>query len=209
MDSEFKKTTNNKNSLLLAGGFVLIIGALISGFYLGKHNPEKQGLSEQTLAEQKLVEQKQHTLAQQVEAERATAIQDVSPANNTDGDNYLVSTGVAGHVAERLEKTKQWLAAAVDNHYSIQLFMARTRNLNKVEAFLQDVPETLDFTKIYIYETVINGRAWYSVLYNDFVTQDNAIDTLAALPSSLKASDPYLRRVSALKKDMTKVVAGK
>ena len=79
--------------------------------------------------------------------------------------------------------------------------MARTSDADKVEAFLNDVPETLDFTKIYIYETVINGRAWYSVLYSDFATQDEAIAKLDALPASLKASDPYLRRVSAIKKD--------
>jgi len=82
--------------------------------------------------------------------------------------------------------------------------MARSSDADKVEAFLRDVPETLDFTKIYIYETVINGRAWYSVLYNDFATQDDAIAKLDELPASLKASDPYLRRISALKKDVAR-----
>ena len=81
------------------------------------------------------------------------------------------------------------------------MFTARTSDANKVEAFLQNTPAMLDFTRIYIYETRINGRSWYSVLYNDFATQDNAIDNLEQLPSSLKASDPYLRRISALKKD--------
>ena len=79
--------------------------------------------------------------------------------------------------------------------------MARTSDANKVEAFLQDAPVMLDFSRIYIYETVVNGRLWYSVLYNDFATQGNAIGMLEQLPSSLKFSDPYLRRISALKKD--------
>jgi len=79
--------------------------------------------------------------------------------------------------------------------------MARTSDADKVEAFLQEAPETLDFTKIYIYETVVNGRTWYSVLYNDFASQNSAIDKLDQLPASLKASAPYLRRVSALIKD--------
>jgi septal ring-binding cell division protein DamX len=81
--------------------------------------------------------------------------------------------------------------------------MARTSDADKVEAFLRNAPETLDFTKIYIYETVINGRSWYSVLYSDFATQESAIEKLDRLPSSLKASDPYLRRISALKKEST------
>ncbi len=108
---------------------------------------------------------------------------------------------VTGKINERIENTRQWLNDAADNHYSIQLFMARTSDADKVEAFLDEVPETLDFAEIYIYETVINGRAWYSVLYSDFATQDSAIEKLGNLPSSLKANDPYLRRVSALKKD--------
>ena len=108
---------------------------------------------------------------------------------------------VTGNIGERIKQTRQWLAEAADNHYSIQLFMARTSDADKVEAFLEDVPETLDFTKIYIYETVINRRAWYSVLYSDFATQSNAINKLNKLPASLKASDPYLRRISAVKKD--------
>ncbi len=114
---------------------------------------------------------------------------------------------VYGLLEKRVEMTKQWLMAAAASHYSIQLFMARTSEADKVEAFLRELPETLDFTKIYIYETVINGRAWYSVLYNDFTTQDDAIDKLDQLPSSLKASGPYLRRVSALKKEITRNAA--
>jgi DamX protein len=107
-------------------------------------------------------------------------------------------------IDERIEKTRQWLSTAVDTHYSIQLFTARTSDADRVEAFLKASPETLDFEKIFIYETVINGRAWFSVMYNDFATQDEAIETLEQLPSSLKASDPYLRRIYALKKDSTR-----
>ena len=106
-----------------------------------------------------------------------------------------------------LEITRQWLHETAGNHYSIQLFLARTIDADKVEAFLRDTPATLDFTRVYLYETVINGRAWYGVLYNDFDTRDKAIETLRTLPSSLKASDPYLRRISTLKKDQVKMTA--
>ena len=116
---------------------------------------------------------------------------------NNNRQNQTMRSGIA----ERLENTKQWLAEAIDNHYSIQLFLARTGSADKVEAFLENVPETLDVTKIYIYETVINGHEWYSVLYNDFATHSNAIESLDNLPPSLKASGAYLRRIGALKKD--------
>jgi MSHA biogenesis protein MshM len=185
-DSEFKKTVDIKKIILLMSGLVLIVGALIGGYYLGKQEPAAQSLPENT---------------PQVEAIKPEAIKSL-PSNKKPPEEKLLA--VSSLVADRIKKTEQWLVDAVDNHYSIQLFMARTSDADKVEDFLQDAPKTLDFKEIYIYETVVNGRAWYSVLYNDFATQDSAIDKLDQLPSSLKASDPYLRRISALKKDMAR-----
>ena len=75
----------------------------------------------------------------------------------------------------------KWLSLAQDDHYSIQLFTARTSDADKVEDFLGKAPEILDFSRIYIYETLVNGRSWYSVLYSDFATQSDAIENLEQL----------------------------
>jgi type II secretory pathway predicted ATPase ExeA len=189
-DSEFRKMVDNKKVLALAVATVLIPSALIVGYFIGKQNLEDKDPREQNDISASLQ-------APIVEVEQAT------PEDSNFINNRIPTAlaGVAGLVTERIEKTKQWLAGAQDNHYSIQLFMARTSDADKVEEFLQNVPEMLDFSRIYIYETVVNGRQWYSVLYSDFTTQDDAIENLEQLPSSLKANDPYLRRVSALKKD--------
>ena len=197
LDSEFKSTVNNKKIVWVAGGVLLIMVALASGFYLGLQN---NGMDD--LANIRNGLNSQETDGQQV-GMTATEIKPVEvTANNQVFDgNTAGSTGADRLIAERVQSTERWLSEAADNHYSIQLFMARTSDADKVEDFLQDAPETLDFTKIYIYETVINGRLWYSVLYRDFATQDEAIEMLHQMPSSLRASDPYLRRVSALKKD--------
>ena len=234
LDSEFKKigfNGINKNSLYLAGGFLLLVGALITGYYMGSHNPENQilpgmagsrAMQEQrsgvpilpgtagsrVMQEQRsavpnreVPEQLKQALPANVEqVVVAPAVSTQNPISiNDNRQNNVVPSGIA----ERLKKTKKWLAEAVDNHYSIQLFMARISKADKVEAFLQDAPKTLDFTRIYIYETVINGQEWYSVLYNEFVTHSEAIESLDSLPLSLKASGAYLRRISALKKDKT------
>ena len=191
-DSEFKKLGGNKKTFYVVGGVLLISVALITGFYLGRQDntdaervDNKVAVAGEVSAgkgKQNIVLDTELHAAATDEKDSADAVQRVL-------------------TAERINSTQQWLDIAADSNYSIQLFMARTSDADKVEAFLQSVPETLDFTKIYIYETVINGRAWYSVLYNDFDTQDKAIETLDLLPPSLKASDPYLRRMSALKKD--------
>jgi type II secretory pathway predicted ATPase ExeA len=182
-DSEFKKSPDGRKVAMLAAGVLVIIGVLIAGIYIGKQGTEKHNAAE--------------------DAHRVIVPQAVSavPETNVVEAEIKAQKMVPENIRERVQQTQKWLATAPDNNYSIQLFMARTINADKVEAFLEEVPETLDFAKIYIYETVINGRAWYSVLYSDFATQDAAIEKLGNLPSSLKASDPYLRRISALKKD--------
>lgn len=189
-DSEFRKPSNKPALFWLIGGVLLLGAALVAGFYLGKQGPEAPVLSKQ--------EQVTVTSAGEIPAETGLT------SDAADEPQLTSSKLLPELIAERIEKTTVWLASAEDGHYSIQLFMARTSDADKVESFLADTPEMLDFTKIYIYETVVNGRAWYSVLYNDFATQDSAIETLDKLPSALKASDPYLRRISSLKKDITR-----
>ena len=177
-DSEFKKSNNGKKIAIVSGAALIIISVLMAGIYIGKQDVEE--------------------IAPLVAAPQMQS--PVTESSNVKTEVKAKKT-VTGNINERIEKTHQWLNNAADNHYSIQLFMARTSDADKVEAFLDEAPETLDFAEIYIYETVISGRTWYSVLYSDFATQDNAIEKLGNLPSSLKASDPYLRRISALKKD--------
>jgi len=177
-DSEFKKDFDGKKIVIASGAALLMAGVLIAGIYIGKQNTSDAVFLTPPPQDQQLIAGNS-TVAPAVKAQK------------------VVST----NIDERIRQTRQWLNNASDNNYSIQLFMARTGDANKVEAFLEDVPETLDFTKIYIYETVVNGRAWYSVLYSDFASQEEAIEKLGNLPFSLKASDPYLRRISALKKD--------
>jgi len=193
-DSEFKKVGDNKNLIYIVVGAVLVAGALIGGIYIGKqNNPEQIAVVSEDLQAKPIVTT---TVKPEQVVSKPVVVNNVS-------ENKVSQESMA-LTQDRIKDTQQWLNIADDNHYSIQLFMARTSDADKVEAFLQEAPETLDFTKIYIYETVINGRAWYSVLYNDFATQDLAIQTLDTLPGSLKASDPYLRRASALKKDVFK-----
>jgi MSHA biogenesis protein MshM len=184
-DSEFKKIVNKKKLTWILGSLVLFIAALAAGYFIGKQNPTEPAQA-----------------MQRPPLEAATPVVDQATVDNTQAE--VISEQPSGLITDRIDETGRWLESTADDHYSIQLFMARTSDADNVESFLNDVPETLDSTKVYIYETVINGRAWYSVLYDDFATQENAINKLDQLPASLKASDPYLRRISALKKDIAR-----
>ena len=105
---------------------------------------------------------------------------------------------------KRLSATKNWFAVASDKHYSIQLFVTRLDDAEGVNRFLRDLPETLDFEQIYIYETLISGVEMYSVLYGDFASRQESGEMLRSLPIELQESQPFLRRVSALRKDLVR-----
>ena len=209
-DSEFKSVDSNKTIIWVIAILFLLFAALALGIIIGQNSNDDAIAINRTAEIDNVgpgvtsngralaVPGDQHRDADTITANISTSDSVVSTAADKEMD--VTTTGL---IAERIEKTQQWLSSAADTNYSIQLFTARTSDADKVEAFLEDVPETLDFEKIFIYETVINGRAWFSVIYNDFTTQDEAIQTLEQLPSSLKASDPYLRRIYALKKDST------
>ena len=134
-DSEFKRGFSGKKIAMVSGGVLLVVGVLIAGIYIGKQNPEKLNMIEaDTPAAKSQVEP--------TPVETSAAVPAASPAKSA----QIV---VSGNIDERIKQTQQWLTGASDNNYSIQLFMARTSDADKVEAFLEDVPETLDFTEIY------------------------------------------------------------
>jgi MSHA biogenesis protein MshM len=102
----------------------------------------------------------------------------------------------------RLTETMRWLREAEDNHYSIQLFMTRIDDAAAVEGFLRNVPERLDYDKIYVYETRVGDSRMYGVLYADYASKENAQSVLFSLPEDVRNNKPFLRRIRALRKDV-------
>ncbi len=198
-DSDFRAGGDNKKAYSLFGGLMILMLTLGTGYFIGQHSMNVATKNPQIVVannQSNIIEKQNRTMSSQhLSVQKETSTRVVINENN----QPVITTSKL--IVKRLEDTRKWLAEAEDYNYSIQLFTARTSDAKKVEAFLQDAPLTLDFNNIFIYETVINGRLWYSVMYDEFATQDAAIEKLDQLPLSLKASDPYLRRIGALKKD--------
>ena len=141
--------------------------------------------------------------------EKQIAIESPEPQVKTVADTAaaVVSTKktvVDSPLEKRLMATDQWLSVAPETHYSIQLFVTRVVDAAGVEEFLDGLPEMLDFERIYIYETMIEGVEMYSVLYGDFPSRQESREMLRRLPVELQESQPFLRRVSALRKDLVR-----
>ena len=124
------------------------------------------------------------------------------PADAVVSDALPQTMEAYDRISARVENTIEWLSTAADDHYSIQLFMTQIADVTALEEFLSDPSDLLDFEKIYVYETKIGGSRMYSVLYSDFDSRQTANSMLQNLPANMRASKPFLRRVSALRKDL-------
>ena len=208
-DSEFKQVSNKKIYLAI-GGLVLLLSTLAVGIFIGQQNSIEKSIENMStgagINEEARIEVKEKTIIEAVKIDAAKNVIEKNSVSPTFSEARQISVeeifvNTSGLTTERLADTQQWLVDAVDEHFSIQLFMAHISDEERIESFLEEGSETLDFNKIYIYETVINGHNWYNVFYNNFATQREAIDMLNSLPLSIRASKPYLRRVSILKKE--------
>jgi type II secretory pathway predicted ATPase ExeA len=206
-DSDFSRTFSLK-PMLKAGGLII---ALLLALWLGSMlpgwiNPGGDGAavkmppdSKQAVSGNADIGVQPALTANTVETPERVA----KPVARNGNDEAVMESGIKSSLLDqRLNETEKWLGAVADDHYSIQLFMTQIADVTALEEFLSDLSDLLDFEKIYVYETRIGGSRMYSVLYNDFDSRNTARSILQNLPAEMKASKPFLRRVSALRKDL-------
>lgn len=178
IDSDFKKTLNVRRWLVVAAVALGLGGALWLGTMIGQVESEKPVV--------------------EVKYEREAAAPVSAQAATLESE-----TTVTGSPLEsRLQATENWLAVVPESHYSIQLLMTRVEDVQGIEKLLSEWPEMLELEQVYVYETVIDQRDNYSMLYGDFESYQAALAQLRSLPAELKSSQPFLRRVSAVRKDL-------
>jgi type II secretory pathway predicted ATPase ExeA len=206
-DSDFTRPVSLK-PILKAGGFIVVLllslwlGSMLPGWLnsgggdaalvIPADGKQSRSGNVDVGTEQRLTTHAEEIPDRAVEAELVKG-RDVAVIKNTINPTLL---------DQRLNETAKWLGAVADDHYSIQLFMTKVTDVTALEEFLRDPSDLLDFEKIYVYETRIGGSRMYSVLYNDFDSRNTARSILQNLPAEMKASKPFLRRVSALRKDL-------
>ena len=96
-------------------------------------------------------------------------------------------------------RTSRWIQERNPNHYSIQLIGAR--NQTNLQKFAEYHGEALAGMPVYILEGSHEGQPWYSLYVGDFEDADSADRTLKALPSALRDSGPWIRRISNIRGD--------
>jgi septal ring-binding cell division protein DamX len=100
----------------------------------------------------------------------------------------------------RLAATKDWLAQADKNLYSIQLFGAD--NPAQLKYHLSEISKFVEINDIFVYRTIAKQKPSLTVLYGSFNDRRAALDALAKLPPALKANRPVLRTMQGIRAEI-------
>jgi type II secretory pathway predicted ATPase ExeA len=207
-DSDFARTVNYRPALMTGGVIVALLFAVWIGYMIPGWFKQLEARTVEVLTPADVSQALPESTGQQagrvpVEISKVEAANEISFAQAPMLEPDIAEVRVQPTLLDRrLSETEKWLLDVEDDHYSIQLFMTRIADAKAVEEFLRDPSDLLDFEKIYVYETRIGGSRMYSVLYSDFDSRQTARSMLQNLPANMRASKPFLRRVSALRKDL-------
>lgn len=96
--------------------------------------------------------------------------------------------------------TKDWLAQADKNPYSIQLLGAD--NAIQLKHHLNVIRKYIEINDIFVYRTIAKQKPSLTVLYGSFNDRRAAQEALAKLPASLKAYKPVLRTLQGIRAEI-------
>ena len=94
---------------------------------------------------------------------------------------------------------ESWLLDQESSYYTLQVLGVRNE-----ESLLNFVKEhkLLQNQNVAYYQTVYKGKQWYPLLYGVYPTKSDAADAVKELPDKIQKSIPWLRRMSAVQKEV-------
>ena len=111
-----------------------------------------------------------------------------------------------GDLRSWLQRSRGWLRSDSARGFSIQLLTVdRDRHsAERLADFVANLPSNLDFANFFIYETEVDGRPVFAVLYNSYPDLRTANAAVNALPKPLRRWQPFVRTVSRIRQDIDK-----
>lgn len=95
----------------------------------------------------------------------------------------------------RLVATRDWLQAANDQHFSIQLLLTDFARRANLEKFLRERQSAGEVEDYFVFETRIRSNIWYGVLYKEYPSFAAAKAALEELAEEFRYHQPFIRNV--------------
>jgi type II secretory pathway predicted ATPase ExeA len=114
------------------------------------------------------------------------------------------SAAVPSNLPPLLEKhltaSQPWLATAPPERWFLQLLTTVAGRPDLVEEFLGRIQNAGgEMNKVRVYLSSLSGTPRYGVIYGDYVSRQDAVTDLDALPPAIKSRNPYARQVKQLR----------
>ncbi len=112
-------------------------------------------------------------------------------------EETLVPVGEAlGPLTEaRLVATRDWLQAANEQHFSIQLLLTDFARRANLEYFLRERQAAGEVDDYFVFERRVRSNVWYGVLYKEYTTFGAAQAALEELREEFRYYQPFIRNV--------------
>jgi type II secretory pathway predicted ATPase ExeA len=112
-----------------------------------------------------------------------------------------IQPDIGSHFAARSSAARAWLSSDTGARYTIQIMTSDSDASSPVERYLQASTRLAHLDELYIVPTHINGLRRWSVLYGSFDNYAAAQQALQNIPPALQGHGPYLRSLTAVKKE--------
>jgi len=106
-----------------------------------------------------------------------------------------------------MEATRRWLNSDAADAYSVQLMVAGSDE--QLRNNLKALPKFVEINDIYMYRREAYGRPMINVLWGSFQSRQEAQDELDELPRSWRASRPYVRTLSSIRAELSRISASR
>jgi len=103
----------------------------------------------------------------------------------------------------RLTVSQQWLASS--HHDTVTIQILGTSDREQLIAQLTRLIQLVELDNLYVYETLVNQRPFYTVLFGSFVSRRDANLALKQLPADLQKNRPHLRTVGGILAETNKI----
>lgn len=112
-----------------------------------------------------------------------------------------IETTVVHDMGSRVAATRTLLERDTDGRFTIQVMTSDDAARGPLQRLLRDPALAGHLQQVYLAPTQVSGSRRWSVLYGDYAGFNEARAALDSLPRALRGQGPYLRSLSAVKKE--------
>lgn len=191
-----------RQSLLAAGGLALASALLLVGWVAGQNETPTQQSPAETIRPSLMVAAPQAPAAAPTADTPSTDAMPAAAQPQTAASTTETSAAVSPPfplLETHGARFKDWIANADERHYTIQLLRIEVQRAQTAEDFLRQAKPLAESAELYTYTANAEGQQWIGIVYGDFASANDAERTLAALPSTLGNSLPFVRPIRHLK----------